>query len=78
MRVQSRGLALVGLLAVAVVAVGLLQRQLTVPQAAGRIGLAVLVLVAVDRYVLPFVRLLVGAPQRATPPASRASEQPGS
>ena len=74
---QSRGLALVGLLAVAVVALGLLQEQLTVPQAAGRIGVAVLALVAVDRYVLPFVRLLVGTPQRAVPTAPRPSEQPG-
>ncbi len=75
---QSRGLALVGLLAVAVVALGLLQRQLTVPEAAGRIGLAVLVLVGLDRYVLPFVRLLVGAPERAAPPTPHPTEQPSS
>jgi len=62
-RVQSRALALVGLLALAVVALGLLQGRLTVPQAASRIGVAVLVLVAVDRCVLPFARLLVGAPR---------------
>ena len=71
MRVQSRGLALVGLLAVAVVALGLVQGELTVAQGAARIGLAVLVLVAVDRLVLPVARLLVGHPQHAAPPPRR-------
>ena len=74
MRVQSRGLAVVGLLAVAVVALGLVQGELTVPQAGARIGVAVLVLAAVDRRVLPVARLLVGQPQNAAPPVPRPSE----
>ena len=75
MRVHSRGLALVGLLAVAVVALGLLQGSLTVPQAGTRMGIAVLALVAVDRLVLPVFRLLVGEPARAPRPVPRP-EQP--
>ena len=74
MRVQSPGLAVVGLLAVAVVALGLLQGELTVAQAGARIGIAVLVLAAVDRLVLPVARLLVGQPQNAAPPVPRPSE----
>lgn len=71
MRLQSSGLALVGLLAVAVVALGLLHGTLTVAQAGGRVGVVLAVLVAVDRMVLPFARALVGEPARRVdePPA---------
>ena len=62
-------------LAVAVVALGLLQGSLTVPQAGTRIGIAVLALVAVDRLVLPVFRLLVGEPAHAPRPVPRP-EQP--
>ncbi len=64
MRVQSLGVALVGMVAVAVVALGLLNGTLTIAQAGGRIGVVLAVLVAVDRLVLPFARALVGEPAR--------------
>ncbi len=64
MRVQSRGLALVGLAAMALIAVGLLQRRLDVPQAALRATVALVALVVADRLVLPVARALVGEPAR--------------
>lgn len=74
MRVQSLGVAMVGMVAVAVVALGLLDGTLTIAQAGGRIGVVLAVLVAVDRMVLPFARALVGEPARkggTAPPDTR-------
>ena len=65
---RSRALALVGLLAVAAVAVMLLQSRLTVAQAGVRIAVAVGVLVLVDRVGLPLARSLVG--ERRPPDAT--------
>lgn len=65
MRVQSRALALVGLLAVGVVAFAVLEGRLTVAQAGGRAGATLVVLVLADRVLLPIGRMLVGAPARA-------------
>jgi len=76
-RVQSRGLALVGMVAVAVAALGLLHRTLTIAQAASRIGVVLVVLVVVDRMVLPFARALVGEPARRPAGSSRADLEAG-
>ena len=71
MRVQSPVLALVGLLALGVVALDLLQGGLTVAQAGTRAAVVLGVLVVVDRLVLPLARMLVGAPARAEQGESR-------
>lgn len=60
MRLHSRVLGLLGLLVLAVVAVGLLRGGLTVVQAAGRVGVAAVVLLLADRLLLPLARTLVG------------------
>lgn len=66
LRVRSPWLAVLGLLAVVVVALGLVRGTLGVGDAALRLGAAVLALVAVERLVLPLAALLVG--QRRTDP----------
>ncbi len=66
MRVQSPVLALVGLFAIGVVALDLLQGGLTVAQAGGRAAVVLGVLVVVDRLLLPLARMLVGAPARSS------------
>ncbi len=73
MRLTHRPLGVVGLVAVAVVAMGLLQGRLTVEQA-GKRGLVVLVvLVVVDRILVPLAQALVGP--RAQPEADGVAEQ---
>lgn len=72
MRLSSPGLALVGLLGIAVVALGLLNGTLTVAQAGGRAGVVLVVLVGVDRMVMPFARALVGEPARKGEPEPEA------
>ena len=75
LRVRSRVLAVVGLLVLAVLAVQLVQGALTVPEAALRVLVAMVVLALVDRVALPVARDLVGAP-RPEPPAEGSPEQP--
>ena len=77
MRLTWRPLGFVGLVAVAVVALGLLEGRLTVEQAGRRALVVLVVLVVVDRFVVPFARMLVGPrqvpdeePPAAVPPAS--------
>lgn len=64
MRVQSTTLALVGLLAMGVVALGLLRGTLDVVQAGERAAVVLVVLLVTDRFVLPIGRALVGEPTR--------------
>jgi hypothetical protein len=59
-RVRSPWLAVVGLLVVAVVALGLLRGSLGVTDAALRLAVAVAALVAVERLLLPLAAALVG------------------
>jgi len=61
LRVHSPVLALLGLLAVAVVALQLFQGSIGIPAAAQRIGIGAAGLVAVERFLLPVARSLVGA-----------------
>lgn len=68
MRLQSTGLALVGLLAVAVVALALLQGRLDVVQAGERAAVVLVVLLVADRLLLPIGRALVGEPARRAVP----------
>lgn len=63
-RVASRAVAAFGLLALAVVAVGLLQGSLTVGEAAVRGGAVLALLLLVDRVLLPVAREVVGRPRR--------------
>lgn len=67
MVLRSRWLAVVGLVVVGVVALALLQSRLTVPEAAVRVGIALLALLVVDRVLLPFARALVGEPRPPEP-----------
>ena len=67
MRLSYAPLGVVGLLAVAVVALGLLQGRLTVVQAGQRALVVLVVLVAVDRVLVPVARLLVGPRQEPEP-----------
>ncbi len=73
MRLTSRPLGLVGLLAVGFVALGLLQGLLTIVQAGQRAAVVLAVLVAVDRIGVPIARLLVGP--RKEQPEERAPDQ---
>jgi hypothetical protein len=59
-RVRSPWLAGLGLVLVAVVALGLLRSTLSVTDAALRLGVGVLVLVVVERLLLPLGAALVG------------------
>ncbi len=65
MGVTSPVLALVGLFAIGVVALDLLQGGLTVAQGGLRAAVVLGVLVVVDRLLLPLARMLVGAPARS-------------
>lgn len=79
MRLSHRPLGVVGLVAVAVVALGLLQGRLTVEQA-GKRGLVVLVvLVVVDRFLVPLAQALVGPRAEPEPevPAEQSALPPG-
>ena len=72
MRLTSRPLGLVGLLAVGLVALGLLQGRLTIVQAGQRAAVVLAVLVVVDRIGVPIARLLVG-PRKEEPPAESSA-----
>ncbi len=63
MRLSSRPLGFVGLVAIGMVALGLLEGRLTVEQAGRRALVVLAVLVAVDRVVVPLARSLVGPRQ---------------
>lgn len=63
MVLRTRWLAVVGLVAVGVVALQMLRGHLSVTEAAVRVGLALLALLVVDRLLLPFARALVGDPR---------------
>lgn len=64
LRLRSPWLAALGLLAVVVVALGMVRGTLGVADAAVRLGVALLALVAVERIALPLAGVLVG--QRRT------------
>lgn len=64
LRLRSPWLAVLGLLAVVVVALGMLRGTLGVGDAALRLGVALLALVAVERIAVPLAGLLIG--QRRT------------
>lgn len=57
---RTRTAALVGLVVLGVVGLGLVQGSLTVADAALRVGLAVVALVAAERVLLPLAVALVG------------------
>ena len=59
-RVRSPWLGAVGLVVVAVVALGLVRGSLGVTDAALRLGVTIAVLVAVERLLLPVAAALVG------------------
>jgi hypothetical protein len=60
LRLRSPWLAVVGLVAVVVVALGMLRGTLGVADASLRLGVALLALVAIERIALPLAGLLVG------------------
>ncbi len=64
LRVSSAALGVLGLVAVGIVALGLVQQHLTLAQAGLRGGSVLAVLLVADRVVLPLGRALVGAPAR--------------
>jgi len=67
--VTSRGVALVGLAGVAVIAVGMLRGTLDLVQAAERGAVLLAVVLVVEHLALPVARALVGSPQeREGPP----------
>ncbi len=70
MRLTSSLLAVLGLLAVGAVALQLLTGSITIGSAALRVGIAILVLVVVDRVGVPLARALVG------PGAARLATDP--
>lgn len=60
LRLRSPWLAVLGLVAVVVVALGMIRGTLGVGDASLRLGVALLALVAVERIALPLAGLLVG------------------
>ena len=72
--VRSPLLGFLGLVAVGLVAYKMLQGDLTLTQGAVRAVIALVVVVLVERLVLPIAMLLVGSP--ATPPPPAAAPAP--
>ena len=70
MRLRSQALALLGLSALAIVAVLLLTGALSVEEAATRIAVVLVVLLVAERVLLPLARALVG-PAKEPEPAAR-------
>ncbi len=66
-RLRTPTLGLLGLLAVGLVAMKLISGDLSVTQAAVRVGIVSTVLVVLERVGLPFARALVGAGARKRP-----------
>jgi hypothetical protein len=61
--VKSPALGLVGLAAIAIIALGLLRQQVTLAEAAQRAVVVVVLAAVADRLLLPIGRLLVGYPR---------------
>ncbi len=73
---RSPTLALVGLLAVGIVAVALLRGELSLTEAAVRALVVFAVLKAVEWLVLPLARSLVGGPANSGPARSDEEAEP--
>lgn len=71
---QSRPVALVGLLAMGLVAIGLLKGRLGLDQAGLRTAAVLVAALVADRVVVPVCRELVGA-RRADPPLEGTPEK---
>lgn len=61
--VKSPALGLVGLAAIAIIALGLLRHAVTLEEAATRAVVVVVLAVIADRLLLPIGRLMVGYPR---------------
>lgn len=72
--VKSPALGLVGLAAIAIIALGLLRQQVTLTEAAQRAVVVVVIAAVVDRLLLPIGRLLVGYPRDTMDDAPDAAE----
>lgn len=73
MRLQSRSLALLGLLALGFIGYQLVGGGLTIPQAGLRVAVVLLVLLTVERVGFPLAKSLVGPsrpPSEDAPPAA--------
>ena len=64
LRVKTPLLAFIGLVVVGIVAMQLLQGQITVTAAATRVGIVAVALGLVERYLLPLARTLITTGQR--------------
>lgn len=67
LKVSSPLLAFVGLLVVGIVAMALVQGEITVTAAATRVAVVAVALSVADRYLLPLARTLVTTGQRPRP-----------
>lgn len=65
--VKHSSLAILGLLVIAFLCVQMLRHAITLPAAAGRAVVTVLVLAIVDRLVMPVAAALVSTPGRERP-----------
>lgn len=78
MRLRSPLLALVGLFALGAVGLRLLDGRLSVSEAAMRIVIVLVVLLVIERVVLPMCRALVGGPVTPGPGEAAPGTPPGS
>ncbi len=72
--VKSPALGLVGLAAIAIIALGLLRHAVTLEEAATRAIVVVVLAVIADRLLLPIGRLMVGYPRDAVEESTQAAE----
>ncbi|MDP9436201.1 MAG: hypothetical protein M3P93_13840 [Actinomycetota bacterium] len=77
MRLRSQALALLGLSALAIVAVLLLTGALSVEEAATRIAVVLVVLLVAERVLLPVARSLVGPAKEPEPVAQEGVVEDG-
>lgn len=72
--VKSPALGLVGLAAIAIIALGLLRHSVTLDEAAQRAVIVVVLAAVADRLLLPIGRLLVGYPRDTIDDSAEAAE----
>lgn len=73
----NRWLATLGLVVLGGIALGLVRGSYDVGVAGQRAALLLVVLAVVDRLLVPVAKLLIGEPQRETPPAAGGSPAGG-